>query len=85
MDSSTVYIFNKGIGYFVNKRTGERENYFLTMDAYGTNDLGYFETSGIISSWDKNGFVKSMPHLFFNGIVRGCYLSAVPKDVIQLK
>jgi hypothetical protein len=84
IDSSTVYLFNKGIGLFVNKLTGERESYFLTMDAYGTNDLGYFETSGIISSWNKNSSVKSMPHLSFNGIVHGCYISGDTKEVIKL-
>ena len=85
IDSSTVYLFNKGIGLFIDKLTGERENYFLTMDAYGTNTLGYFETSGIISSWNKNSSVKSLPHLSFNGIVQGCYISAVTKEVIKLK
>ena len=85
MDTSTVYLFNRGIGIFVNKLTGERENYFLTMDSYGTNDLGYFEISGIISSWNKNGSVKSLDHLSFNGIVQGCYISAVTKEVLKLK
>ncbi len=85
MDNSTIYLFNKGIGLFVNKLTGERENYFLTMDTYGTNTLGYFETSGIISSWNRTGSVKSLPHLSFNGIVQGCYVSAVTKEVIKLK
>ncbi len=84
MDNNTVYLFNKGIGFFVDKLTGERENYFLTMDTYGTNELGYFETTGIISSWNKNGSVKSMPHLFFNGIMQGCYISAATRDVIKL-
>jgi hypothetical protein len=84
IDNSTVYLFNKGIGLFVNKLTGEREDYFLTMDTYGTNELGYFETSGIISSWNKNGFVKSMPHLSFNGILHGCYISGDTKAIIKL-
>jgi hypothetical protein len=85
LDYNTVYLFNNGIGLFVNKLTGERENYFLTMDTYGTNTLGYFETSGIISSWNRNGSVKSLPHLSFNGIVQGCYISAAAKEIIKLK
>jgi hypothetical protein len=85
IDNSTVYLFNNGLGFFVDKLTGKRENYFLTMDEYGTNTLGYFETTGIISSWNKNGSVKSLPHLSFNGIVQGCYVSAVTKEVIKLK
>ena len=76
MDGGTVYLFNTGIGFFVNELTGEREDYFLTMDTYGTNDRGYFETTGIISTWNRNGKVKSLPRLSFNGIVRGCYISA---------
>jgi hypothetical protein len=76
MDGGTVYVFNKGLGYFVNELTGAGENYFLTMDTYGTNDRGYFETTGIISSWDRNGSVKSLPRLAFSGITRGCYVSA---------
>jgi hypothetical protein len=84
IDGGTVYFFNRGIGLFVNEFTGERENYFLTMDSYGTNELGYFETSGIISSWNKDGFVKSLSHLSFNGIVQGCYITAGAKEVIKL-
>ncbi len=85
IDNSTVYLFSKGIGLFIDKLTGERENYFLTMDTYGINDRGYFETSGILSSWDRNGSVKSMPHLSFNGIVKGCYISAVTQEATRLK
>lgn len=84
MDSSTVYPISDGLGLLVDKFTGEREDTFLTMDAYGRNDLDYFETSGIISSWHRNGSVKSLPYLSFNGIVRGCYISADTKAVIKL-
>ncbi len=85
MDSNTVYLFNKGIGLFVDKVTGERENYFLTMDTYGTNEFGYFETSGVVSSWDRNGSVKSLAYLTFNGIVQGCYVSAATQEAVRLK
>jgi hypothetical protein len=84
MDGGTVYVFNKGLGYFVNELTGEGENYFLTMDTYGTNDRGYFETTGIISSWDRDGSVKSLPRLAFRGIAHGCYVSADGK-LIRLR
>lgn len=84
MDSSTVYPISDGLGLLVDKFTGEREDTFLTMDAYGRNDLDYFETLGIISSWHRNGSVKSLPYLSFNGIVRGCYISADTKAVIKL-
>jgi hypothetical protein len=54
------------------------------MDTYGTNDRGYFETTGIISSWDRDGSVKSLPRLAFRGIAHGCYVSADGK-LIRLR
>ena len=84
MDQDTAYIFNVGIGYFIDKQTGKPIHTLMTMDSYGTNTLGYFETSGIISSWNADGSVKSLPYLLFSGVVRGCYISGDSQSVTKL-
>lgn len=84
LDDSAVYPIYDGLGLLVNKFTGKRADTFLTIDAYGKNNEGFFETSGIVSSWHRDGAVKSLPYLSFNGIVRGCYISAQPQAIIKL-
>lgn len=84
MDDYTVYIFHHGIGYFINKNTGKRADKFLSMDNYGTNTNGKFQTTGIISTWNRDGTVKSLNRLTFNGIVHGCLIRGDTGDIIKL-
>ncbi len=84
IDRGAIYPISDGLGLLVDKFTGKRVDTFLTIDAYGRNNEGFFETSGIVSSWARNGSVKSLPYLSFNGIVRGCYISATPQAIIKL-
>lgn len=84
IDADTIYPISDGLGLLINKFTGERQDTFLTIDAVGRNNEGYFETSGIVSSWHRNGSVKSLPYLSYNGIVRGCFISADTQTIIKL-
>lgn len=84
INADTIYPISDGLGLLINKFTGERQDTFLTIDAVGRNNEGYFETSGIVSSWHRNGAVKSLPFLSYNGIVRGCFISAETQTIIKL-
>lgn len=84
MDDDTAYIFHHGIGYFINKNTGKRVDKFLSMDNYGTNTNGKFQTTGIISAWMRDGTVKSLHHLTFNGIVQGCKICGDTGEIFKL-
>ena len=84
MDDDTAYIFYEGLGDFIDKRTGMRHDRFLSMDNYGMNTNGNFQTTGIISFWKRDGTVKSLPRLTFNGIVRGCYIRGDTGEITRL-
>lgn len=84
MDTTTAYIFQDGIGYFIDKHTGQQEDNYMTMDSYGINDRGFFETVGIISSWKTDGSVKLLTSLTFNGIAQGCYINGNTQTIIKL-
>ncbi len=84
LDNDTAYIFYEGLGYFIEKNTGQRYDRFLSMDNYGTNTNGKFQPSGIISTWKRDGTVKSLPRLTFNGIVRGCSIRGDTGEIIRL-
>jgi len=68
----------------INKRSGEREERFVTMDNYGMNTNMKFQTNGIISIWYKDGTVKSLTRLTFNGIIQGCYIQGETGKIIKL-
>jgi hypothetical protein len=98
MDQGTAYIFNDKLGYLIDTRTGQLEQNFLIMDNYGgltetdrpvisraSSGHWYMETAAVISSWNVDGTVKSRPHLTFNGIARGCFISGDTHDVTQLE
>lgn len=98
-DESTLYLFNDKIGYFIDIRTGEPENSFVTMDNYGglsesdrpilmaANSSGewHLETSAVITSWHTDGSVKSRRHLTFDGIALGCFVEGATHNVSVLK
>lgn len=84
MDMSTVYIFHEAIGHSIQKATGKYEPYFLTMDAYGANTDGFFETTGVFSSWSTDGSVKLRPYLIFNGIAQGCHIAGDTQHITKL-
>jgi hypothetical protein len=42
----------------------------------------YMETTAVISSWHIDGRVISRPHLTFNGIARGCFISGDSGEVM---
>ena len=54
------------------------------MDNYGMNTNMKFQTSGIISIWYKDGTVKSLTRLTFNGIIQGCYIQGETGKIIKL-
>ena len=84
MDDDTAYIFYEGLGDFIDKRNGRRYDRFLSMDNYGMNTNGDFQTTGIISFWKRDGTVKSLPRLTFNGIVQGCYIRGDTGEITRL-
>lgn len=99
IDGDTLYIYNDKLGYFIDARTGELENNFLTMDNYGglsesdspillsraSSGHWYMETSAVSTSWNVDGSVKSRRHLTFNGIARGCFINGDTHNVTVLK
>ena len=97
IDDGVVYIFNDKLGYLIDARTGEFQEHFLIIDNYGGLTLTdrpfisrasdghwYMETAAVISSWNIDGTVKSRPHLTFNGIALGCFISGDTRDVTRL-
>jgi hypothetical protein len=97
IDEGIVYIYNDKLGYLVDARTGEFEENFLLIDNYGgltetdrpiisraSSGHWYMETTAVISSWNVDGSVKSRPHLTFNGIALGCFISGYTHDVTEL-
>lgn len=84
MDERTAYLFHEGIGHAIRKDTGKYEPFFLTMDAYGPNLDGSFETTGVFSSWSRDGSVKLRPLLFFHGIARGCHIDGDTERITKL-
>jgi hypothetical protein len=99
IDGDTLYLYNDKIGYFIDARTGELENDFLTIDNYGglsqsenpiisspaSSGDRYLETSAVITSWRVDGSVKSRRHLTFNGIALGCFVYGDAQNVAVLK
>lgn len=97
IDNGTVYIFNDKLGYLMDASTGEFQENILLVDNYGglsetdrpiisraSSGSWYLEITGVISSWNIDGTVKSRPHLTFSGIARGCYVSGTTRQVIPL-
>jgi hypothetical protein len=84
LDNDTAYIFYEGLGDLLDRRTGERIDRFVTMDNYGMNTNMKFQTTGIISIWYKDGKVKSLTRLTFNGIIQGCYIKGETGKIITL-
>jgi hypothetical protein len=99
MDGDTLYFYNDKIGYFIDARTGELEDNFLTIDNYGglsesenpillsptSSGHWYYETSAVITSWGVDASVKSRRHLTFNGIALGCFVYGDSHNVTVLK
>lgn len=96
LDEGIAYIFNDKLGYLYDSRTGAWKETFLIIDNYGglsesdrpiisraSTGHWYMETTAVISSWSVDGTVKSRPHLIFNGIARGCFISGSSGEVIQ--
>jgi len=96
IDEGIVYIYNDKLGYLIDARTGKSEESFLLIDNYGgltetdkpiisraSSGHWYMETTAVISSWNIDGTVKSRPHLTFNGIARGCFISGSTREVIR--
>jgi hypothetical protein len=97
IDEGVAYIYNDKLGYFIDARTGEFAKNFLSIDNYGglaetdrpiisraSSGHWYMETTAVISSWNVDGTVKSRPHLTFNGIAMGCFISGETHDVTEL-
>lgn len=92
-----VYIFNDKLGFLFDAHTGNLEENFLTLDNYGglsptdrpfllsnaSTGHWYLETTAVISSWNIHGRVVSRPHLTFNGIAFGCFISGSTREVIR--
>jgi hypothetical protein len=70
------------------QRRSEKIKNILVIDNYGglsesdrpilmgtSSGHWYMETAAVISSWQVDGSVRSRPHLTFNGIVQGCFIS----------
>ena len=97
IQDGVLYIYNDKLGYLLDARTGEFEEDFLLIDNYGgltqtdrpfisraSDGHWYLETTAVISSWKINGTVRSRPHLTFNGIALGCFVSGDTGEVTQL-
>ena len=96
IDDGIAYIYNDKLGYLLGANSGKFQENILIIDNYGglsesdrpfflrpSTGHWYMETSAIISSWNVDGTVKSRPHLTFNGIALGCYISGNTGDVTQ--
>jgi hypothetical protein len=96
INNGVVYIFNDKLGSLFDARTGMWEETILIIDNYGglsesdrpffsraSSGHWYMETTAIISSWHIDGTVLSRPHLTFNGIARGCFISGDTQTVIR--
>jgi hypothetical protein len=92
-----LYIYDDKLGYLLDARTGEFEEDFLIIDNYGglsesdrpiisraSDGHWYLETTAVVSSWKIDGTVRSRPHLTFNGIARGCFISGDTQEVTPL-
>jgi hypothetical protein len=92
-----VYIYNDKLGYLIDAHTGEFQETILIIDNYGgltqtdrpfisraSDGHWYMETTAVISSWNIDGTVKSRPHLTFNGIALGCFISGNTGEVMRL-
>lgn len=97
IDEGILYIYNDKLGYLLDAHTGEFEEDFLLIDNYGglsetdrpilsraSSGHWYMETTAVISSWNVDGNVRSRPHLTFNGIALGCFISGDTQEVTQL-
>jgi hypothetical protein len=97
IQDGVLYIYNDKLGYLLDAHTGEFEEDFLLIDNYGglsesdrpiisraSDGHWYLETTAVISSWKIDGTVRSRPHLTFNGIARGCFISGGTGEVSQL-
>jgi hypothetical protein len=93
--NNILYLFNDKLGYLINPQTGQFEDVALTIDNYGglsetdrplisraSSGHWYMETTAVISSWHIDGRVISRPHLTFNGIARGCFISGDSGEVM---
>ena len=91
-----VYIYNDKLGFFFDARTGNLEDNIFTIDNYGgltqtdrpvvsqaSSDNWYMETTAMISSWNADGTVISRPHLTFNSIALGCFVSGNTHEVMR--
>lgn len=94
LEHGILYLFNDKLGYLIDASTGEFEETILIVDNYGglsetdrpiisraSDGHWYFETTAVISSWSVDGTVISRPHLTFNGIVRGCFITGETQEV----
>lgn len=97
IEAGTVYLYNDKLGYPIDERTGEFTEKILLIDNYGglsetdrpiiggaSSGKWYLETTAVISTWRRDGTVKSRAHLTMNGIARGCYVSGATGEVIPL-
>jgi hypothetical protein len=84
IDDDTAYVFYEGLGEFIDRHTGLRQDRVLSMDNYGMNTNGKFQTTGIISFWKRDGTVKSLSRLTFSGVVRGCHIRGDTGEITRL-
>lgn len=93
----TLYIYNDKLGFFIDARTGRREQHVFLIDNYGGLSMTdrpfmmgasdghcYMETTAVISSWNVDGTVVSHRRVTFNSIASGCFISGDTREVTKL-
>ncbi len=97
IDGGIVYLYNDKLGYFLNARTGEREQRFLLIDNYGglsasenpvlpgsPDGRRFLETSAVISSWSTDGTVRSRPRLTMNAVAYNCFVNGTTGEIVEI-
>jgi len=77
--NNVLYIYNGGLGYFLNPNSGESVNKIFSIDNYRdvsvTGDSAIIQTTAIIAGLYADGSFFNEPNLNFNAMAYGCLIS----------
>jgi hypothetical protein len=77
--NNVLYIYNGGLGYFLNPSSGEPVNKIVSMDNYRdvlvTGHGAIIQTTAIIAGLYSDGSFFEQPSLNFSAIAYGCFIS----------
>jgi len=97
IDRGIVYLYHDKRGYILDAGTGEPVGTFLVIDNYGglsaadrpilaaaSGERRYLETSAVISSWNRDGTVRSRARLTMNAVAFRCFVNGTTGEITQL-